>query len=404
MSSTDLSRRALLAASAASAGRVLGANDRIRYALIGCGNRGVHSNMRCAIALGAQCVALADVFKPAIEQAREQLGAAAAGVESYSDYRRVLERKDVDVVFVATPDHWHVPITADACAAGKDVFVEKPVSNSIPECLSLVDVVRRTGRVVQVGLQQRSMKVYRDALGLIEAGAIGKVHRAIMTWGGNAPVVPRSGDEVTDPPPDLDWPGFQGRAPRRPYRRTRQRSWRWYPEYGCGSLTDLGVHVMDVTRWFLRAGHPISCSGIGLRTAARFSEQVPDVAEMAWKFDNFVATFATRDEMMNHFYGDLGVVSVNRSLLRTTLYKGRGVRPEVKETRVVDPGFEKLTPRVSAGEASHVTNFFDCVRSRKKPNADVEAAGQSTIVCLLAARSVATGKAYGWDGRKAKEL
>lgn len=160
---------------------------------------------------------------------------------------------------------------------------------------------------------------------------------------------------------------------------------------------------MDVARWFMKSGTPVACSGVGLRSVARSGEQVVDVAEMYWKFDHFIASFATRDDMMNHFYGERGIVSVNRSLLRTTLFNGRGVRPEVKDTRVVDPGAENLTPRVNAGEAAHVRNFLECVRSRQRPNSDVESAGQSTIVCLLAARSITTGKTYLWDGRRAKE-
>jgi predicted dehydrogenase len=389
---STLSRRALPGALAAA--RMFGANDRIRIALIGCGSRGVQSNLRTALALGTQCVALADVYKPAFTAAREMLGAAAAGVDEYSDYRRVLDRKDIDAVFVATPDHWHVPILVDACQAGKDVFVEKPLSNSIGECERGAAAVQRTGRIVQIGLQQRSMKIYRDALEMIEQGLIGRVQRSVMTWGNYAVIQARTGDDITQPPADLDWEAFQGRAPRRPYRPSRQRSWRAYAEYGCGSLTDLGVHVMDVTRWFLRAGQPISCWGVGLRSVARTAEQVPDIVEMSWKFENFIATFALRDDMMNHFYGERGIVSVNRSILRTTMFGGRNARPEIKEVRVIDPGFENMTPRVNAGDASHVRNFLECVRSRKQPNSDVVSAGQSTIVCLMAARSVETGKPY----------
>jgi predicted dehydrogenase len=297
-----------------------------------------------------------------------------------------------------------VPIAVDACRAGKDVFVEKPVSNRIDECLLLADTVRQTSRILQVGLQQRSMKIYRDALAMIEEGLIGKVQRAVMTWGSNSILQARSGDEVTTPPEGFDWEMFQGHAPRRPYRPSRQRNWRAYPEYGMGSLTDFGVHVMDVTRWFLKAGPPLASAGVGMRSAARTREQVVDIAEMSWKFDGFVATYALRDDMWNHFYGERGIVSVNRSLLRSTLFGSRNAKPEVKEARVIDPGFENLTPRPNAGDAVHVRNFLDCVRSRQKPNADAESAGQSTIVCLLAAQSIETGKTYRWDGKKATEL
>ena len=398
-----LSRRGLLGAAPALA---LGANDKIRAALIGCGNRGSGAHAPSALALGVQLAAVCDIDKPHLDRVLTLIHTQGGmKPDTYSDYRRILDRKDIDAVFIATPDHWHAPMAVAACEAGKDVYVEKPLANSIEDCLKIVAAAERYKRVVQVGLQQRSMKIYHEALAMIRDGAIGPVERCSMAWGSG-----RGGagapDPVGPPPDGFDWEAFQGSAPRRPYRPSRQNSWRNYWEYGSGTITDFGVHLLDVARWFLALDMAKSCYAAGYSTPGRSPEKIPDAVEGLWKFDGALVTYSSRhSDMDNTFCGARGTLFVNRTNLRTTLFAERGKRSETKDFKVVEPGFESSSQSPhNIGNIVHVRNFLECMQSRKKPNADTETAFRSTLPCLLAAQAMRTGKACRWEGNAVREI
>jgi predicted dehydrogenase len=276
-----------------------------------------------------------------------------------------------------------------ACAAGKDVYVEKPLANSIEDCLAIVDAEKKHQRIVQVGVQQRSMQIYFQALEMIRDGKIGPVKRCSMVW--SADGKGRRQPEAEGNPPDgLDWEMFQGPAARRPYRPSRQHNWRFYWEYGAGSITDLGVHLFDVTRWFMDLDLPQISFGAGYQSSMEGPEQVPDIIDLTWRFDRFLASFSgQRGEMANIFCGELGFLSVNRSVLRVNLFPAPGNPPrQAIEVKGMEAG---------AAVGPHMRNFLDCVRSRRKPNADAEIGCKSTIPCLLAAMSVRSGKTYRFD-------
>jgi predicted dehydrogenase len=383
------------ALTALSYSRVMGANGRIRGALVGCGNRGVNGLLKVAVAQeDVQMAAACDVYSPNLDKALSIMGGAGGKADSYKDYRKLVERKDIDVVIVATPDHWHSPITVAACEAGKDVYVEKPLANSIEHCLAVVDAEKKTRRIVQVGVQQRSMKIYFDALERIKSGAIGPVKRCTMVWGSDGSGRPRAIEQRTEPPEGLDWEMFQGPAPRRPYQTSRQRSWRNWWEYGSGVITDFGVHLLDVTHWFMGIDAPACCFGAGYHSPSRAPEQVPDIVAITWKYDNFLATYmSNRDLWGNTFWGEAGTLHVNRHVIV--------LKPFEK-----GPAAETKGPPGESGEQAHLRNFLDCVKSRHKPNADGETGARSTIPCLLAALSARTGKAYryDWNGRSVKTV
>jgi predicted dehydrogenase len=205
-------------------------------------------------------------------------------------------------------------------------------------------------------------------------------------------------DEERAPPDGLDWEKFQGRAPRSAYRPSRQHNWRYYWEYGSGSITDLGVHLFDVTRWFMALDLPRISFRAGYQSGNELPEQVPDIVDLTWKYDRFLATFSgERREMANIFWGEAGFLSVNRSVLRYSLFSGsRGsAASQPLEVKATETG-------PTAGP--HMRNFLDCVRSRLKPNADAETGCKSTIPCLLAAMSVLSGKPYyfDWETRSVK--
>jgi predicted dehydrogenase len=228
---------ALVSATALSAGKVLGANDRVRIALIGCGGRGTHVAKLMAQVPGAEFVGACDVFDENAKKALEWMG---AGAQAHKDFRKVLERKDVDAVLVGAPDHWHAIPTVLACEAGKDVYVEKPLTHDLSEGRAVVEAQNKNNRIVQVGTQQRSMPQYQKAKELVRAGRIGRVHKAHITWNRNTDRVRRFPLGVD--PKAVDWPTFLGAAPPQPFDEYRFRNWRWFWDFGGGIFTDLMVH------------------------------------------------------------------------------------------------------------------------------------------------------------------
>lgn len=403
----DVLRRAAVAASwsAASTHRVLGANDRLRTALIGCGTRGFNALLPASLELKNPFVAVCDVYKPNLDRALSLLH-SRGGVDAanYGDYRKILERADIDAVFIATPEHWHAQMAIDACKAGKDVFVEKPLAHTVEECMAIVDAASKYNRIVQVGLQQRSMKIFHEAMAMIKDGLIGRVDRCETAWGFGGGGI-RPVDPVTAAPDGLDWEGFQGPAPRRHYQASRQKGWHGYWDYGHGPITDVGVHVMDTARWLLGLGNPLSCFASAHTTPEHPPEHVPYVVDGVWRYGQALVTYSSRNEdMTDRFWGERGWLFVNRTFLRTGMFGKRGQPPELKELRIVDPGYESVKIPNVVHTSVHVKNFLDAVRSRSQPSAPPAEAAVSTIACLLGARSMRTGKAYDWDGAKVREL
>ena len=384
------------AMTALSYSQVLGANNRIRAGLIGCGNRGVNALLKATLPMDdVEVVAACDVFKPNLDGAIENIRKAGGNADAYGNYHEVVERNDIDAVMIATPDHWHTPILVDACNAGMDVYVEKPLANSIEDCLACVEAARDNERIVQLGAQQRSMRIYHDALAMIQDGRFGRIQRCAMVWGGDASSRPgglrRAPQDLSNQPEGLDWEMWQGPAPRHAYNYSRQRSWRNYWEYGSGVITDFGVHLVDVTHWFMGVEYPLSCYGVGYSSPSRPTDQVPNVVSLSWKYENdFISTYmGYPDRWGSYFFGENGAIHVTRSGIH--IWNGGQQIPSdapAEEIRATDPPL---------GEPEHLRNFYDCLRTRQRPNLPVDTGANSTIACLLAARSVRTGRAYYWD-------
>src|SRR2546425_4606730 len=246
--------------SAASTDRVAGANDRIRIGLIGCGGMG-RSDLRDFLKIkNVDCVALCDVDD---EQRAKTLNLVADQAAGHSvlvtrDFRSVVDKKDIDAVIIATPDHWHAVPTIMACQSGKDVYVEKPLSLTIAEGRAMVDTARRYNRAVQMGTQQRSATHFGEAVDYVKSGKLGKV-RLVRTWAyqdwmGNIPQVPDS-----DPPPSVDYDFWLGPAPQRPFNKNRFHfNFRWYWDYAGGLMTDWGAHMIDIANWAMGIKAPRS--------------------------------------------------------------------------------------------------------------------------------------------------
>jgi predicted dehydrogenase len=409
------------AAAAAASRSILGANDRVRMGIIGTGTRGNQVHSSFIVNKDVEFVAACDVAKSRLDQFATKVGGKIA---TYADWRKVIDSKDVDAVLITTPDHWHSPIMVAACEAGKDVYVEKPVSNAIAPAQKMVEAARKYNRVVQAGLQQRSWPHFQECVKIMRDGTLGTVGQCVMIFsgGGWGPTTPPP-EQPTAPPADLDWEMFQGPAERHPYVASRQRNWRNYYDYGCGTVTDWGAHLLDVMLWYMDADkkQPQLTAGIGqyigqINDPAR----TPETFTCTWKFDKFVATFMNAvpprtksepdsDLYGNYFHGTRGMLLVSRYGWEIRPVSGRRSQeganlPPVEYKNAMDPKGMSENPNSPFGSSTvrHTRNFLDCVKSRQRPNADIEIGFNSCLPAFLASMSIRQGKTMLWDGKVAR--
>jgi len=426
---TFLKTMAMAAAAASTSRTVLGQNEKVRMAVIGTGTRGQMVSRFFMTHPDCEFVAACDVRKSRLDQALKAMGGK---VEAYGDYRRILDRKDIDAVLVTTPDHWHGPIVAQACAAGKDAYVEKPMTHTIEDAVMAVDAAKKYKRVVQLGVQQRSGAHFQECVKLIQDGYIGKVYHCVLNQPGSYGGVMQPTAPV---PEDLDWEMFQGSAPRRPFSPSYLR-WRAFYMFGGGLMTDWGVHLTDIALLAMKADTkpPIFTSASAQYvTFPKDPEQFPDVFSASWQYDDFLMTFTNIQTPVpagefplngNYFYGQKGVLHVNRSGYRILPVPQRrqgpppgaagpgagapaGAAPAAPQAPPPPPIEGKMYRQEEAYEndphtIAHARNFLDCVKSRKSPVADITTVGfHVTLPCLLGRLAVKEGRAYRWDGSKA---
>jgi predicted dehydrogenase len=409
-----LSRRTFLQTTAVVAlgsRSVLGANDRVRMGVIGCGTRGTMVSGFFRRHPDCEFVATCDVAGAKRDALATVMREGGRTVDAVEDYRRILERKDIDAVLVASPDHWHSPITIDACAAGKDVYCEKPVSNAIEPAQKMLAAARTHDRVVQVGLQQRQGEHFKEAFELVRGGLLGRVTHVVLQFPGAYTLPP---EPAQPPPADLNWDMFQGPAAHHPYKPSRQRRWRTYYDYGGGLVTDWGVHLVDVAHWYMNADGkaPRLTSAVAqyVNVPNPEHDQVPDAFIVSWQYDDFVMSFSNA-VMTNtdfgmqgtYFFGPKGSLQIHRA--------GFEVRPgrrPANPTPETPPPIEGRLRRFAENyendpdTIAHARNFLDCVKSRQKPTADIEIGFHSSLPCLLAIQAIRQGRAMTWDGTSAK--
>ncbi len=277
-----------LALTASSYGRVLGSNERIGVGFIGYGLIGKRHVLDFKAQADVDCLAVAEVHQGRLQEALDLIGGRAKG---HGDFRKLLESKDIHAVVVSTPDHWHALQTMLACAAGKDVYVEKPLTLFVREGRWMIDVARRTGRVVQVGTQQRSGKHYQRARDLIRQGKLGKVVSVTMRAVRN--IMPGYGSPPDQAPPkELDWDLWLGPAPKVPYNPNRcLYHFRWFWDYSGGQMTNLGQHALDIVDWTLGLDTLRSVVSLGGRFALKDNGQTPDTQDALFEFDGWTASW-----------------------------------------------------------------------------------------------------------------
>ena len=406
-------------ATALSSTRILGANDRVRVGFIGLGNRGDQVLDAFRPHPDAEIVALCDIYQPYVDFAAKKAGGTPA---RFTDYRKLLERKDVDAVAINTPDHWHALQMIHACEAGKDVYVEKPLSLVVSEGRAMVDAARRHKRVVQVGIHRRSAAFVKEAAELVRGGAIGKVTVARSFHIQNE--WPKGIGHPPDgqPPADFDWDAWLGPAPKRAYNKNRTfYRFRWFYDYSGGQVTNFGVHYMDAIHWALGQDAPLAVTAMGGKFAVEDNRDIPDTLEAIWTYPgNTLVTFsqfnataqpAARDRRVEiEFRGTKGTmylfsngyeivpdeITPNEFPARTPVDRQyeRGYRTGAKP--LIEP--VKSGPG-NADTVHHARNFLDCVKSRAACNCDIETGHRSTTTTLLANIAHKTKSHLEWDAK-----
>jgi len=404
----DFLKRSLFAGGAAAvgsisvpaSGSVLGASDRIGIGIIGCGGMGLHHiGVYKALsedrAVNIRLVGVCDIYEP-----RKQRAAAASGAQVYHDYRKLLERKDLDGVLIATPDHWHAKMAIDAMEAGKDVHVEKPMTLHLDEARQMVEVAHRTRRVVQVGAEGTSRDVYWQARKVISEGGLGKivwatggVYRNEPTGDWNWPV------DRDCSPRNLDWDAFVGPAPKRPFDPERYFRYRKYWDYSGGLAHDLIAHVLSALQLAIGFEFPRRVSAAG-GIYVHHDRETPDTFHMMVEYPgNYVATlFCTQTTTA-------GVEMAIRGERATLSFDPPGTGRDAHRQVVVrpEPAFGRGAPEIRIDEqprADHDRNWIDCMRSRKQTHYPVEAGYRVMAALCLAVRSWREGKMFTFDAEK----
>lgn len=386
--------------SAAASRAAAAPSNRKRLGFIGVANRGVQVLDAFLTHEDVEVVALCDVDEPQLQKVKHKLGGKP---DAYEDFRRVLDRQDIDAVVIATPDHWHAIQTILACQAGKDIYVEKPLSITIREGRRMVDAARRHDRVVQVGTHRRSSSLYAELASTIAAGTIGKVTVARAYRLSN--MYPEGIGKATpgDPPPGLNWDLWLGPRPERPFQATiAPYKFRWWDPYS-SQMANWGVHYLDAIRWMTGDEAPASVSAHGGRFAIDDDRTVPDTLEATFEFaSGRLAIFGQ--------YEASGAPALRSGQIELRGTQGAAYIGD-REFEIVperggqfQTGGPRMSPMKVAGRdgdltAQHARNFLDCVVSRERPSADVEIGHRSTTMSLLANIALATRSRLEWDAQ-----
>ncbi len=381
-------------------GQKMAPSDRINVAVVGVNGMGWADLVSALKQPGVQVVMVCDTDKNVLDKRMADLAKLVdiSKVKTTGDYRRVLENKDVDVVIIGTPDHWHALIMIEACASGKDVYVEKPVGNSIGECRAMVQAQKKYNRAVQGGQWQRSQKHFQDALNFVYTGQLGNIRTVkvwcYQDWMKPGPVVPD-----TTPPPGVDYKMWLGPAPAREFNSSRYLfNFRWFWDYAGGLMTDWGVHLLDYGLLGMKAGHPKTIAALGGDFAyPELYQETPDTLTTLYEFDHFNLVWDSAMGIGNGSYGrDHGIAYIGNN---ATLVLSRGGWEMIDETRNKIKIAKPLVKPTDNGLDMHWKNFIEVVRSRKMENLNcsIEAGAHVATVAQLGNISFRSGKRLSWD-------
>ena len=402
------------------AGKAMAANEKISVAFIGVGRMG-RSNLHFAMQQPeVDVTAICDVYQPCLDLAMKMAGGRPKAIK---DFRQILDDKSIDAVCIATPDHWHPYLTVEACKAGKDVYVEKPISVTVDEGRTMVEAARKYKRVVQAGTMQRSAEHFQKAIDLVKSGQLGKI-TMVYTWNfGHMSPEGMGNPPDSEPPANLDWDMWLGPAPKRPYNANRFgydieqpdhprwfSNFRWFWDYAGGMMTDWGVHLLDIVQAGFNEEQPKVITASGGKWYLTDNRETPDTLKVTYEYPSgFVATYENRNNNAQSlfdksygilFYGTNGSLFVDRSEYFAL--------PEMKVEPAEEGGPKTKIPlmqessmkSVSSGNFNHWRNFVSCIKTREKPISDIEVCHKSTTTCLLGNVALRSGERLEFDAEK----
>ena len=412
-------------ATALSYSRILGANDRAGIGFIGLGNRGDQVHDAFLEHADAQTAAVCDLRDDYMDLAVRK---SHAEPRRYKEYKKLLDDKNVEAVVIATPDHWHALMFVDACHAGKDVYVEKPLSLTVAEGRRMVETAGRTGRVAQVGTNRRSWPTMREAAEFVRSGGIGQVTAARCFHIKNEWPVGLGQAPDGPPPSEWEWDQWLGPAPKVPYNSNREfYNFRWFYNYSGGQLTNFGVHYMDIIRWLIGQDAPRAVTAIGGQYAhIQDNREIPDTLQVTWEFDGTLVVFEQYNA--NAAPGNAPSSEIELRGTKGTMYirntswdvvpekltdlplgydhgKGYGNPLDRSHGAAADrarkPAIEARNVKGSSGSdtAAHARNFLDCMKSRGKCNADILTGHLSTSATLIGNIAHKQRCLLEWDAR-----
>jgi predicted dehydrogenase len=388
-----MNRRMFLMAGASMTVASAAPADQVVLGVIGSGSRGTFVmgvfQKDPSLRIGAIC----DVYEPNLEKALSTASKAQPSAPvAYRNYKQLLADKNIQAVLIATPEHWHAQMVLDALAAGKDVYVEKPLCQTPEQGVKLVEAEKNTKNIIQVGMQRRSYDLYLDGRDIVASGQLGAV-RMVRSWWLNNYLGDRKATRLDG---TLDWEEWQGPAARVSPDPDRFLRWRFYSEYSGGILADQGAHVFDGIHLLMGAGFPSAVNasaGKPHRAAGDTPESVVAIAEYP---QDFIAVFSVnyaamqyklKNDQLNHLDGDRARMDIGREELKVYL-KGSEEEPAIVKKSL--KGFGYATDL-------HVQNFLECVRTRKTPTAPMRVAFQAALVVQMANMSLKNGRRYKWN-------
>lgn len=389
---------ALLSGHLTESARGFAANDTLQVGLIGTGGRCRHLVKSFPNLPNVKITAVCDVWDTNLAEGKKLADREAFATKQFEE---LLARKDVDAVLIGSPDHWHVPLTVAACAAGKDVYVEKPLTHDLSEGKAVIDAQNIHKRIVQVGTQQRSMTHILEAYKLLKSGTVGDVHKVHCTWNRNAARAQRFKDGIDSK--SVDWKRFLGTAKQQEFDPYRFRQWRWFWDFGGGIFTDLMVHWIDVVHWFLDLDHPTTAASAGDFYSAKDVWETPDTVQTVLRYPEknvqvyFEGTFSNnRNGAMVEFMGSEGTLYVDRGRYAFIPDRGKPGKPieKIMGTKPEYPGADFYD--LPDGELLHLANWVESVRKRQKPTCPAEAGVSAASAAHMANQSLRSGQIATW--------
>ena len=378
--------------------------DTLRVATIGVNGMGWSNTMAALTVKNLEVVALCDIDNSVLQKRKAELlikQPNVTQVDTYSDYRKILDRKDIDIVIVGTPDHWHALQMINACSAGKHVYVEKPAGNSIGECNAMIAAKNKYNRIVQVGQWQRSQKHFSDALDVVHSGQLGNI-RTTKVWCYQGWMRPQPVVANSEVPAGIDYKTWLGPAPLRPFNSSRFHfHFRWFWDYAGGLMTDWGVHLLDYAIQGMKAGNPKSVSALGGKFAyPELAEETPDTLTSLYEFDNFNLVWDSAMGIDNGSYGrDHGIAFIGNN---GTLVLDRSGWEVIEERQAKNKVAIPLQKSVDSGVSLHWKNFTDAIRNNTPDSlhCSIEEGAHIATIAQMGNIAYRSGQKVNWDDNK----